>query len=133
MSSMSLQLTGSGQHLLPEGGALEEGRYYRPESASSPGIDALLPVHPPDGPLPILFMFRITQNQGEHGANTESLRKVDGLEFPSNARRCYVVVAPEGIRPEITVSMEHFWDKERWPLSHTFLVFHYPVRWLFQD
>lgn len=132
-NSMSLQLAGSGQHLLPEGGALEEGRYYRPESASFPEIDALLLVHPPYYPLPILFMFRIIRNQGEHGVSTDSLRKVDGLEFPSNALRCYVVVTQGDIRPEITVPMEYFEDKKQWLLHDTFPVFHYPVRWLFED
>ena len=42
-------------------------------------------------------MFRIAWNQGEHGVGADGLRKVGGLEFPSNARRCYVIITPESI------------------------------------
>ena len=131
--SMSLQLAESEQHLLPEGGALEEGRYYRPESADFPGIDSLLLVHPPGEQLSILFMFRITWDQDEHGVNADSLRKIDDLELPSNARRCYVIVTPEDVLPKVAVSMEQFWSERRRLLTDAFPVFYYPARRLFED
>jgi len=74
------QLAESEQHPLPEGGALEEGRYCRPKSADFPGIDSLLLVHLP-GELLSILMFQITWDQGEHGMNADSLRKIDDLEL----------------------------------------------------
>ena len=130
---MSLQLVESEQHFLPEGGALEEGRYYRPESADFPGIDSLLLVRPPGELLSTLFMFRIAWDQDEHGVNADSLRKINDLELPSNARRCYVMVTPEDISPKVAVSKEQFWSERRRLLTDAFPVFHYPARRLFED
>ena len=127
------QLAESEQHLLSEGDALEEGHYYRPGSADFPGIDSLLLVHPPGELLSILLIFRITWDRGEHGVSADSLRKIDDLELPSNAHRCYVIPTPEDILPKVMVSMEQFWAERRWLLHDAFPVFYYPARRLFED
>jgi len=124
-NSMNLQSAGSEQHPLPEGGEPEEGCYYLPQSTDFPEIDSFLLVHPPDEPSPILFMFRIAPNQSEHDVSANGLRNVDDLEFPSNARRCYVMVTPEHIWSKIMIPMENFEVQQI--LSDTFLVFHFPI------
>ena len=105
----------------------------RAESSDFPGIDSLLLFHPPSELFSILFVFRIAWNQGEHGVGADGLRKVGGLEFPSNARRCYVIITPERIWLEMTVPMERFWEiGQHWKLvvPETFSAFHCLVRTL---
>ena len=42
----------------------------------------------------------------------KGLHKIDNLQLPSGTRRYYVVVAPEGIHPKITVPRMHFQGRE---------------------
>jgi len=88
---MSLQWTSSAQYILPEDDSVElqEGQYYRLDSTKFPTIDSLLLFRPLDKSPPILLMFRISQNQEEHGVNPTGLRRVNSLKFPSDACKCY--------------------------------------------
>ena len=70
----------------------EENCYYR---LDFPTIDSLLLIYPPDGTPPILLMFQITWSGRD--AKVDDLRRIDGLQLPSNVRKYYVAVTPEGI------------------------------------
>jgi len=130
----SLQWTSSDHYTLPKDHTVElqEGHYYRPDSTSFPTIDSLLLFRPPGGSPPILLMFQITRNKAEHDVNPRGLREINTLNFPSDAHRYYVVVTPEGVRPKITVPMEHFKGQQGSP-DELFTVYHYPVYQLFTD
>jgi len=131
----SFQWTSSEQYSLPEDDLdeLHTGRYYRPDSTSFPTIDSLLLIRPPDRSQPVLLMFQITRNKTVHDVNPIGLRKIDTLNFPSNAARYYVVVTPERIFPKITIPMEHFEGQPQGSPDRLFTVYHYPVHHLFRD
>ena len=134
---VGLRWASSEQCILPEDDSvkLQEGHYYHLDSNNFlPTINALLLFRPPDKSPPILLMFRISQNQEEHDVNPKDLRRVNKLKFPSDTRKCYVVVTPGGTWPRITIPMEHFQGHHMSP--DKFLpVFHlyYPVPELFKD
>lgn len=103
-----LQLADSTDLDLVEKAKLEKGHYYRPISTNFPGIDSLLLIHPPGELTPILLMFRFTRNEIELDAKLRGLGKIDELGLPSDTRRYYIVVIPEGIHPKITIRTSYF-------------------------
>jgi len=109
----NLELVKSEQYRLVEKHGLQKNCYYVPKCKRFPGIDSLLLVHPPGEALPILLMFRIIQNQKDYSVNKKSLGKVGDLKLPSNTRKYYVVVTPEGVRPTITVPTKYPQNQEQ--------------------
>jgi len=74
-------------------------------------------------------MLQMTRSQAHH-TNAEGLYNIDDLGFPSEVRKCYVVVTPEGILLRITVRMEYFGTKPeevRSAPNEAFPVFHCSV------
>lgn len=100
----NFQLAWSEQHVLPEDDSvkLREGYYYRPASDTFPTIDSLLLLHRTGDTSPTLLMFQITRAE-KHDVNPKGLDKVDGLSFPLDTRKFFVVVTPGDVRPTITV------------------------------
>ena len=123
-----LQLPGSEGHLLCRGVKLEVGHYYR-RQATSDVISSLFLLCPPDEPSPILLVFWITRNETRQEISEDDLRRIDGLDLPPYTRRCYVVVTPRNVRPEISVPEGYFRGrgKRGRKAEDIFPVFHYPV------
>ena len=124
-----LQLPGSKGHLLRGGVKLEVGHYYR-RQATSDAVSSLFLVCPPDEPSPILLVFWITWNEARHEISEDDLRRIDELDLPPYTRRCYVVVTPSNVQPEIRVPEAYFMGrgKRGREAEDIFPVFHYPVR-----
>ena len=132
MNREDFQLAWSEQRALPEDGSvkLQEGYYYRPTSDNFPTIDSLLLLHTTGDPSPTLLMFQITRAE-THNVNPKGLDKVDGLWFPSNTRKNFVVVTPEDVQPKLTILNRKYFEERR--LSpEGFKVLHYSVSNLFR-
>ena len=150
---INLELSESEQYHFVEKHRLQKDQYYLPKSRSYSAIDSLLLIHPPGEPLPILFMFQITQNKKDHDVilNKKSMGKIDDIKLPPNTRKCYAVITPEGVHPTITVPTKYPQNEEQQETSddeetstnedeestdgdremsvgNLFSVFHYPVR-----
>ena len=102
-----LQLVDSEEHDIAKGAKLKMGHYYRPKAVNFPAIDSLLLIHPLGEPSPILLMFQVTLNKKTHDAKLSGLRKIDELDLPSDVRKYYIAVTPEGIWPKITVPISY--------------------------
>ena len=90
---------------------LKRNQYYRPESTTFPAIDSLLLIPTPNGdPTDVLLMFQITRNRTDHDVNQKGLEWLGRLKLPSNTRKYFVVVTPEGIHPKITAPIKYFED-----------------------
>jgi hypothetical protein len=126
---VTLQLSRSEEHPLHEGIELDVGHYYRLPAKDFPTIDSLALIHPPGEPSPILLMFKITRDGSRYDVNPGSLLILEGLEFPPDTRKYYVLVTPPGIKPQITVPKEHFTDRgmDITKPDEIFPVFHCPV------
>ena len=126
-NSITLYLTGSEMHDLAMGDRPQENRYYRLKSNGFLAADSLLLLKHHDQE-PILLVFKIACDESDQ-AIVYDLRKIDDLGLASNVSRCYVVVAPEGIKPTMTVPLEYLKDKGLVnPLAEQgFGVFHRPV------
>jgi len=123
--SLTLQLPGSNEHLLVEDGHFHMNRYYRLKHTDFPAIDSLLFL---PGSPPTLVVFQITRNAEEHNVSEDSLRSVDKLGLPWNTRRVWVVVTPEGVKPEIKIPMAYFGMEVRTRLvGEGFGAYHLPV------
>ena len=122
-NSTLLQLPSSKEYPLDKETKLIVGRYYRPRAGNFPTIDSLLLVSPPNE-LPILLMFQITRDKGEHRVSKDGLDKVAAFRLPRRTRKYYVVVTPDDRQPDITAPMSHWEDEDP---GQVFPVFHYPV------
>lgn len=103
-----LQLTRPEEHLLAEEVEFEVGHYYRLQAAGTDWVSSLLLVHPPDEPSPVLLTFWIAWNETRYDISEDGLRRNDGLDLPPDTRRCYLVVTPHNVWPEIRVSEARF-------------------------
>jgi len=112
------KLVASSEYPLDSGIKLQVNKYYRPEVNNFPMIDSLLLIRPDKNTAPILLMFQMTRNQDKHDAKEAGLEIIDGLKFPANTCKYYVVVTPRGIEPSIRVPKGAFNDVE---------IFHHPV------
>jgi len=120
---MDIQLPGSDENTLVKGGDFHANRYYRLVSTDFPGIDSLLLVCPPDGSPPILLIFRIMHTAEAHYVSEDTLRGIDNLGLPRDARKYYVVVvvAPGGVEPVVRVPAAYFGRRGRTKLHEKVL------------
>ena len=123
---MDLQLPGSDEDRLVEGGELRGNCCYRLPSAN---FSALLLICPPDGSAPDLLIFQITHNTKAHDVSEDSLRDIDNLGLSPDTLRYYVVVTPQrGVRSEIRFPKAYFGKRDRSKLPDNVLwVFNYAV------
>lgn len=106
-SPKEFTLLKSEEQPLVAGAKLRANYYYRPGASNFPTIDLLYLVHPSSG-SPILFMFRITGNRTAPGTNLlRGLRQIEGIILPEGTLEYFVVVTPEGIRPNITIPLSY--------------------------
>jgi hypothetical protein len=125
-NAKKLKLPRSNEHPFVEGDVFHANCYYRPRSTSFPAIDSLLLIRPRCS-LPILLMFRITQDTEEH-VSEEDLRRIDSLGLSPITRKYYVVVTPTGVKPEIMVPKAYRGRDGGTKLSdRVFRVFNYSV------
>lgn len=65
---------------------LTAGNYYRTSNANSPTVDSLFLIEHPDELSPVLPMFQMAQNPGQHDAQPGGgLLAVGGLDLPRRA------------------------------------------------
>ena len=134
--SITLCLTESEAHDLAwETGQLRENWYYQFKPNSFPAVNSMLLLK--HNQEPVLLVFKIACDKSDRDSTVHGLREIDDLGLASDVSRCYVVVAPEGIEPTITVPMEYLKDEGLVdPLADRgFGVFHRPVSMstLFKD
>ena len=91
----------------------QEDTYYIPKSPDFPSINSLLFFNPLDNSPPILFIFQMTQAR-THDVKVEGLRSIDGLDFPKNVRKYYVMVTRDDAFPKVAVPIEYFPCGGKW-------------------
>jgi hypothetical protein len=117
-NSTKFKLAPSSEYPLDSEIELQHDHYYHPEVNNFPMIDSLLLIRPTKRRASILLMFQITGNKDRHDAKAAGLEIINGLKFPQNTRKYYVVVTPLGIKPSIQVPKGLFKDVD---------VFHHPI------
>jgi hypothetical protein len=97
-------------YMVVVGTQLQENRYYRLRPNDFPPFDSLLLLKHRDQET-LIVLLKIGCNGSDNDQIANGLRKMDDLELTSNASRCCVVAAPEGIEPTVTVSTEYLEGK----------------------
>jgi len=121
---MEFQLPKSNERPFVKGEPPEDG-YYRLEFATNhPAVDSLLVFHSNRKSPPTFLLFRIIRNTREHIISKDTLDSIKELGLPNGAHKFYVVVTPEGVKPEIKVPKA---DPSKGGQSGEFPVFNYPV------
>jgi len=83
----------------------EPGVYYRPRNPNSSSVDSWVLVQPDSQNAPIILAFQITINREKDDAEKSGLDWL-GESAPRNAQMYHVILAPEGVKPEINASTD---------------------------
>jgi len=104
-------------------------KYYRPESLNFLAVDSLVLARSDSRTSPILLMLQMTRAREIHETKMGGLEMVDAMRFPPGAKKYYVVVTPEMVRPKITIPIKYFKRcKQDTDYDKKLKVFHCPIR-----